>query len=146
MQSFFYFIPKSLRSKFQNYASPGIFLGYSNNPTAYKILDISSNKIILSRNVEFFESNPGDYYTSHCYSNHSNFIPNYEIWGNDNTYYNHNSYTKNYISNYDNNIKSTQYNNTNNQNNTITQNNVTVKGVDQIRGTTGQRYTETRKE
>ena len=55
----FYFIPKTFRSKFQNNASPGIFLRYSENPTAYKILNITNNKIIISRNVEFFEFSPG---------------------------------------------------------------------------------------
>jgi len=51
----FFYIPKSFRSKSDNNASPGIFLGYSENPKAYKILDIINNKIILSRTVEFFE-------------------------------------------------------------------------------------------
>jgi len=102
----FYYIPKSFRTKFQNNASPGIFLGYLENPTAYKILDTSTNKIIYSRSVEFFEYNPGDFYTTHCFSDHSNFIPNYEIWGNNynNSYYYNDSYTKNVVPNYDKNI------------------------------------------
>jgi len=53
-KSFFY-LPKNFRSKLDNNASPGIFLGYSNNPNGYKIMDISNKKIILSRKVEFFE-------------------------------------------------------------------------------------------
>ena len=93
----YYFIPKSFRTKFQNNSSPGIFLGYSDNPRAYKILDTSNNKIILSRSVEFFESNPGDFYTTNCCTDHQNFIPNYEIWGNSSSYYYNNSYTKNPI-------------------------------------------------
>jgi len=93
----YYYIQKSFRTKFQNNASPGIFRGYSDNPRAYKILDISTNKIILSRSVEFFESNPGDFYTINCYTDHQNFIHNYEILGNTSSYYNNNSYSKNHI-------------------------------------------------
>lgn len=38
---FIYFIPKIFRTKFQNYSLLEIFLGYSENPFAYKILDIT---------------------------------------------------------------------------------------------------------
>jgi len=102
----FFFIPKNFRSKFDNNASPGIFLGYSSNPTGYKILDITNNKIVLSRNVEFFESNPGNSFCTHCNKDVSNFIPNHEIRRNNtSTYFNNNSYNPNIISNnYHNNI------------------------------------------
>jgi len=43
-----------------------------------------------------FESNPGDFYTTNCYTDYQNFIPNYEIWGNSSSYYNNNAYTKNH--------------------------------------------------
>eukprot|EP00833_Pecoramyces_ruminatium_P003860 jgi/Orpsp1_1/1177892/evm.model.c7180000063232.1 len=96
----YYFIPKSFRTKFQNNASPGIFLGYTENPTGYKILDITTNKIILSRNVEFFETNPGDFFTKHCNPTTSNFIPYHEIRGNNtNFYFINDTYTQNIISN-----------------------------------------------
>jgi len=66
---------------------PGTFLGYSENPSAYKILDITTNKIILSRTVAFFESNSGNSFLKECSPEISNFIPDHEIRG-DNTYYN----------------------------------------------------------
>ena len=99
----FYFIPKLFRTKFQNNASPGIFIDYSKNPTVYKILDTTTNKIILSRSVEYFELKPGDFYTTHYSPNFSNFIPNYEILRNSNSYYNKDKYTKNSIPTYYNN-------------------------------------------
>jgi len=89
----FFYLPKNFRSKLDNNASPGIFLGYSDNPTGYKILDVSNNKIILSRNVEFFESNPGNSLCTHCDSYITNFIPNNVIRRN-NTYFNNNSYNQ----------------------------------------------------
>jgi len=58
----FFFVPKTLRNKFENNSLSGIFLGYSNNPSAYKILDISNNKIVLFRKVEFFEHIPGYFF------------------------------------------------------------------------------------
>jgi len=62
----FYYVPKTFRSKFDNNSLPGIFLGYSDNPLAFKILDVSNNKIVLSRSVIFFEQSPGDYSLSNC--------------------------------------------------------------------------------
>jgi len=58
----YFFIPKEFRSKFDNNSHPGIFLGYSENTKAYKILDIINHKIILSRTVEFLENQPGNTY------------------------------------------------------------------------------------
>jgi len=93
----YFFIPKVFRSKFDNNTKPGIFLGYSENPSAYKILDITTNKIILSRSVAFFESNPGNSYLKECSPEFSNFIPDHEIRGDNtyNTYYNKNTYDTN---------------------------------------------------
>jgi len=34
---FFFYIPKQLRNKLTNSALPGIFLGYDNNPSAFRI-------------------------------------------------------------------------------------------------------------
>jgi len=68
------------------------FIGYSENPSGYKIFDVTNNKIILSRNVEFFELNPGNSYPTLCHPDISNFIPHNEIWGS-NSYYNNNTYT-----------------------------------------------------
>ena len=57
-----YFIPKQLKRKFENGASSGIFLGYCQEPYTYKIFDISKNKIIKARTVEFFEEEPANFY------------------------------------------------------------------------------------
>jgi len=54
----FFYVPKHLRKKFENSSSPGIFIGYDRNPTAYRIYDTQHNKIILSGAVEFFEDMP----------------------------------------------------------------------------------------
>jgi len=56
----YFFIPKELRSKFNNNSHPGIFLSYSNNTNGYKVYDIVNNKIILARTVEFMENEPGN--------------------------------------------------------------------------------------
>jgi len=104
---FFYYVPKLFGTKFQNNSSPGIFLGYADNPTAYKILDITNNKIIISRNVEFFEFTPGNSHLSHCDNDISNFIPNNIIRRNDNTYFYDNTYDINH---------GKDFNNTNNNN------------------------------
>ena len=78
----FFHIPKSFRNKFDNNAMPGIFLGYSYNPTAYKILDIHNNKIILSRTVDFFEDCPANSRISSPLSNNlTNFIPITDVRG-----------------------------------------------------------------
>jgi len=35
----------------------GVFLGYCNNIYAYKIFDITNDKVIISRTVDFYEKN-----------------------------------------------------------------------------------------
>ena len=92
----FFYVPKSFRNKFDNNILPGIFLEYSNNPYTYKILDITNNKIVLSRSVDFFENTPGNNYLTHCHLIPFNFITNHEIRGN-NTYFQNNIYTSNTI-------------------------------------------------
>ena len=78
----FFYIPKSFRSKFDNNTSPGIFFGYSEDPKAYKILDINNNKIIFSRIVEFFEDSPANSRIIFSLPNiQSNFLPPSEIRG-----------------------------------------------------------------
>jgi len=65
-----------------NNALPGIFLGYHPFSSAYKILNLEMNKIILSRSVEFFEDNPADSkLISRIPNTFSNFIPSSEIRG-----------------------------------------------------------------
>ena len=111
---FFYYVPKLFGTKFQNNSSPGIFLGYIDNPTAYKILNKTNNKIIISRNVEFFEFTPGNSHLSYCDNDISNFIPNNIIRSNDNTYFYNNTYDINHGKDFDNinnNIPYYQYNN-----------------------------------
>jgi len=61
----FSFLPKPFRSKFDNNALPGIFLGYHPLTNSYKILNISNNKIIYCRSIDFFENNPGNSKLSH---------------------------------------------------------------------------------
>jgi len=57
----FYYVPKQFRKKYDNTTSQGIFLGYHDtNNTAYKIYDFNTNKIIISKVVEFFENVPGN--------------------------------------------------------------------------------------
>jgi len=48
-------IPSQLRSKRDAKATKCIFLGYSEDEKAYRLLDISSSKIIISRDVKFNE-------------------------------------------------------------------------------------------
>ena len=40
----FFYVPKQLRNKLTNSALPSIFIGYDNNPTAYKIYNTTNNK------------------------------------------------------------------------------------------------------
>ena len=46
-------------NKFDNNSKPGIFLGYAPHSLGYKILDISTNSIVTSRDVYFTEDMPG---------------------------------------------------------------------------------------
>jgi len=76
----FYYVPKSFQNKFDNNVLPGIFLGYHPSSSSYKILSLSTNKIILSRSVIFFENNPANSTsTTFIPKEYSNFIPNHEI-------------------------------------------------------------------
>ena len=117
----FFFVPKSFRSKFENNALPDIFLGYFVNPSAYKILDTSNNRIMLSRSVEFFETFPGDTSLIHHPSSPINFLPNSKIRGNDNNnnYYNSNSYIENFHNSQYNNSLNIQYPNENTHTQTV---------------------------
>jgi len=56
----FFYVPKSFRSKFDNNALPGIFIGYHPFSNSYKILNICTNQIVYARSVDFFEENPGN--------------------------------------------------------------------------------------
>ena len=93
----FFYIPKPFRNKFDSNFLPGIFLGYSEYPPAYKILDTFNNKIVLSRTVIFFEYIPGDHFSNNCpstitnFTNFTNFTPYHQIRGN-NSYFINNDY------------------------------------------------------
>jgi len=52
----FFYVSKYFRNKFDNNALPEIFLEYQSYSSAYKILNLLSNKIILSLSVKFFEN------------------------------------------------------------------------------------------
>ncbi|KAI5312051.1 hypothetical protein L3X38_041224 [Prunus dulcis] len=52
-------IPSNLRQKFDDKASKGIFMGYGSCEKGYRIYNLQTEKIILSRNVVFYENNPG---------------------------------------------------------------------------------------
>ena len=57
----FFLVPKQFRKKLSNSSLPGIFLGYdNNNPSAYRVYDITNNKVVISRSVVFFEDTPGN--------------------------------------------------------------------------------------
>jgi len=53
------FLNNYKKDKLDNNAKQGIFVGYSNNSTGYRILDLETNSIITARDVYFFESLPG---------------------------------------------------------------------------------------
>lgn len=57
-----FLIPKQQKHKLDNSASQGIFIGYTQNPNAYRIFDVTKNKIVISREVNFYEDEPGDFY------------------------------------------------------------------------------------
>jgi len=68
-----FILPKLQQHKFENNASPGIFLGYCQNPKAYKIFDIKKEKVIIARVVEFFEDSPANFYFDKEIQNVDNF-------------------------------------------------------------------------
>jgi len=51
-------------NKFDNNSKPDIFLGYANDSIGYKILDISTNSIVTSRDVYFMEDMSGSINTT----------------------------------------------------------------------------------
>jgi len=65
----YFYVPKELRSKFDNNAHPGVFIGYCNNTNAYKIFDLIYNKIVTARTVEFMENEPGNLLLYHFPTN-----------------------------------------------------------------------------
>ena len=78
-------VAKQFRKKFENTYHPGIFLGYDEtNHTAFKFFDTTSNKLVLSRSVVFFENEPGNTNAPTSPPEFLNFLPNYEIGGNNN--------------------------------------------------------------
>ena len=64
-----FIIPKQFRHKFENTALPGIFIGYPQNTNAYKIFDVTNNKVIIARVVEFFENSPANFYFNNIIKN-----------------------------------------------------------------------------
>lgn len=51
----YYRVPDNKRTKLGPRALKSVFIGYAENSKAYRLLDISSNVIVESRDVEFFE-------------------------------------------------------------------------------------------
>ncbi len=47
--------------KFKSNSRKGIFLGYDDNSTGYKIFDVDKMKIYIKRVVEFLEDQPGNF-------------------------------------------------------------------------------------
>ena len=122
----FFYVPKQFRKKLFNSALPGIFIGYDTNPSAYRIYDITNNKVILSRSVVFFEDIPGNCSAPSSPPELLNFTPYYEIEGDD--IYNEDFQVDNYYNNNNNlNMSNNNYNmdnskDSNNTNNTVNQN------------------------
>ena len=57
-----FFFNNHKTNKFENNSKQGIFLGYPENSSGYRILDISTNSIITARDVYFMEDIPWYYY------------------------------------------------------------------------------------
>ena len=53
---YFSYIPQVKRDKLDKKAEPEIFIGYSSVSKAYRIYLPQNNKVIVSRDVQFFES------------------------------------------------------------------------------------------
>ena len=49
-------VPDPKRTKFEPRGIKNVFVGYAVNSIAYKLLDLSSNTIVESRDVEFIEN------------------------------------------------------------------------------------------
>ena len=72
-----FLIPKPYQQKFSTSGSPGIFIGYCQNHSAYKIFDIVNNKVLISRSIEFFENSPANFYFDKTIENiNENELPN----------------------------------------------------------------------
>ena len=52
----YYQVPESKRSKLDNRAQKGIFMGYGSSCKGYRIFCLKTEKIILSRDVKFYEA------------------------------------------------------------------------------------------
>ena len=79
----YFFIPKQFRTKFKGSSLPRIFLGYDEfNHTAYKIYDVTNNKIVFSRCVDFYEDCPGNINAPSAVPEFFDFYLNDEIGGN----------------------------------------------------------------
>ena len=53
-------VPDELRKKLENKAQKCIFVGYSEDTKAYKLYDHVARKVIISRDVQFFENESWD--------------------------------------------------------------------------------------
>jgi len=76
--------PNNFEKKYENSTLPGIFIGYTDNPTAYKIYHINNNKIVYSRSIICFEDSPGNVSASPSPPEFINLIPYSESGGSDN--------------------------------------------------------------
>jgi len=109
-----FLIPKQKRHKLENTASPGIFIGYCNNPTAFKIFDINNKRVIYSRVVEFYENEPANFYFNNQINNtNQNEAINYYKYLSTNHLYNQNVNINNQNQNQNNNNHSTSQQTTN---------------------------------
>lgn len=52
----FYRVPGPKRSKLRSKANKSIFVGYAENSKAYRLLDLNSNTIVKSSDVEFIKN------------------------------------------------------------------------------------------
>jgi len=58
---YFFYIPQNKRDKLEKKVKAGIFVGYNVVAKAYKIYIPQRNKVIISRDVQFFESDNQDW-------------------------------------------------------------------------------------